>query len=457
MTDLLTIILAAGQGTRMKSNLIKVLHQLNGQPMIQHIVDQVKGLSSKVIVVVGYQAEKVRASLSDQQLVFVEQKEQLGTGHAVMQAQEYIKKHSGPVLILCGDTPLLTAESLKVLVDTKKRQEAAATILTAYFDNPAGYGKIIRNQAEQVIGIVEEKDASPAEQQIKEINSGVYCIDSLTLNQALEQLGNSNAQGEYYLTDAISYLNERRQKIIPVVINDGEEIIGVNDRINLARAEKVLRERINNDHMRNGVTIIDPATTYIDSRVEIGFDTVIYPFTTIEGDTKIGQGNKIGSYCRIKDAIIGNNVEIIDHCILLNCSLADQTMIGPFAYIRPGTTVAQGAKVGDFVELKKAFIGCNSKVPHLSYVGDAVIGEGTNIGAGTIFANYDGKVKHNTIVGSSVFIGSNSTLVAPVKIADGGKTGAGAVVTKDVPQGETVVGVPARVIKEKKEGGSKDH
>lgn len=456
MIDLLTIVLAAGQGTRMKSDLTKVLHRLGGKVMVQHVLDNVFCLSKQIVVVVGHQGEEVKSTLDDERLEFVEQKEQLGTGHAVLQAREFIEDHQGPVLILYGDIPLLTEQTLKRLVTTWERSGAGAAILTAFFDNPHGYGRIIRNNQEQIIRIVEEKDASKEEKQIREINSGVYCFNSKLLAEALDNLDNNNAQGEYYLTDAISYLQAKGEKIIPVVVEDKEEILGINDRINLARAEKVIRRRINEDLMKEGVTIIDPETTYIDSRVEIGHDTVIYPFTFIEGDTRIGSHSIIGPYCRIVNVQIGNNVNLRANCHIIESIIEDETNIGPFVYIRPGCRIAREAKVGDFVELKKATVGRKSKVPHLSYVGDAVIGEGTNIGAGTIFANYDGKHKHKTIVGNSAFIGSNTTLVAPVKVGDRGRTGAGAVVTRDVPEDVTVIGVPARIMK-KKEGGIEDN
>lgn len=449
--NLLTIILAAGQGTRMKSDLTKVLHKVGGQPMVGHVVDLTLGLGSRVVVVVGHQSEKVEKTLNNDELIFVKQKEQLGTAHAVIQAKEYIEEHDGPILILYGDTPLLTRETLKRLVEKQNQSKAGAVVLTAYVENPYGYGRIVRNNNDQIIKIVEEKDADEREKKIKEINSGVYTFDSKLLQEALDNIDCDNAQGEYYLTDAISYINKKGEKVLPVIVNNNEEITGINDRKNLAKAEKIIRKRINDKHMERGVTIIDPDTTYIDKNVEIGPDTIIYPFTFIEGDTRIGAHSVIGPHSRIVNGIIGDGVVLKSNTNIWESEIKEGATVGPFAYIRPGCIIGKDAKVGDFVELKKAYIGQKSKVPHLSYVGDAQIGTGTNIGAGTIFANYDGKNKNQTIVGDSVFIGSNSTLVAPVKIGNKGKTGAGSVVLRDVKDNETVVGVPARTLKEKGE------
>lgn len=448
MTDLLSVVLAAGQGTRMKSDLTKVLHKVAGEPMLKYILRTTSNLASHTVCVVGYQGEQVKEEIDSSCVDFVEQEEQLGTAHAVRQAREYIKEHDGPVLILYGDTPLLTENTLQKMVKQHQKNKAGLTVLTAYIDEPTGYGRIIRSQDEkQITEIVEEEDADETEKSIKEINSGVYCFDSNLLVKALENINCDNAQEEYYLTDAVSYINKQGNKVIPVVVEDSKEIIGINNRVALSRAEKILRQRINNYHMENGVTIIDPETTYIDSEVEIERDTVIYPFTYLEGKTKIKKDCVIGPHCRLVNIEIGNCTQIKANCVLRNSLIEDNCTIGPFAYIRPGSKVNNGAKVGDFVELKKSNIGRGTKVPHLSYVGDAEIGEGSNIGAGTIFANYDGEKEHRTTVGNSVFIGSNTTLVAPVNIGNDGKTGAGSVVTKNVDKNTTVVGVPARIYK----------
>ncbi|MFW6264624.1 MAG: bifunctional UDP-N-acetylglucosamine diphosphorylase/glucosamine-1-phosphate N-acetyltransferase GlmU [Bacillota bacterium] len=446
MNNVLSVILAAGKGTRMKSDTIKVLHNVAGKTMLQHVVDNVEDFSSELAIVIGYQGEKVKKSIvSNKDINFCLQKEQLGTAHAVLQAKEQIEKHDGMVLILFGDTPLLTEKSLKKILETHQEENAGCTLLTALMDDSTGYGRIIRDDYNKVVAIVEEKDASPEEKNIKEINTGVCCFDSKLLLEALENIDNNNAQGEYYLTDAIAYLSQNGKKVQPLIIKDNREIIGINDRINLAKAETIIRKRNNIKQMKNGVTIIDPDNTYIDSEVEIGQDTIIYPYTYIEGNTKIGSHTEIASHCRIVNSEIGNNANIKDHCIILDSSLHEKVNVGPFAYIRPGCEVQKEAKVGDFVELKMTKIGEGTKVPHLSYVGNAEIGSGTNIGAGTIFANYDGQNKHKSIIGNKVFIGSNTTLVAPVEVKDKGKTGAGSVVTRNVEKGDTVVGVPARL------------
>ncbi|MFW5984984.1 MAG: bifunctional UDP-N-acetylglucosamine diphosphorylase/glucosamine-1-phosphate N-acetyltransferase GlmU [Halanaerobiaceae bacterium] len=454
MAELLTLILAAGKGTRMKSELTKVLHEVAGKPMVEHVIDQADEImmNSKTVCIVGHQAEKVKKALAGKEVEFVYQNEQLGTGHAVMQAEQYIENHQGPVLVLCGDTPLLTAETLQKMVDLFQDKEAKAAVLTANLANPAGYGRVLRNNDATVKKIVEEKDATSEQKNVSEVNSGVYCFDSDLLAEALDNLDRNNQQKEYYLTDAVSYINDQGSRVIPVEMEHVEEMIGVNDRKNLARATNIFYQRINEKHLIDGVTIIDPDNTYIDQDVVIGQDSVIYPFTFLTGDTEIGRGTIVGPYCKIDCSQIGDNVQIKANCNINKSVIKKECQIGPFAYIRPGTKLESGVKVGDFVELKKAQIDEGTKVPHLSYVGDAIIGKKTNIGAGTIFANYDGKNKHQTQVGDFAFIGSNTTLVAPVSVGNKGKTGAGAVVTRDVSEETTVIGVPARVY----EKGDKD-
>ncbi len=450
MSELATVILAAGKGTRMKSQMIKVLHKLVGKPMLQHLVNTaVKLNSTKTIMVVGYQSELVQKTIQGENLAYADQIEQNGTGHAVLQAKDLLRDFQGDTLVLVGDAPLLTEETLQNLINVHQQYRADATILTTHLENPYGYGRIIRDEDGTFLKIVEQFDLTGEEVEIDEINTGIYIFNNQKLFRALEQITPDNNKGEYYLTDVFAILLKDGAKVELVETLDADETIGINDRVRLARAEKILRQRINERLMREGVTIIDPTVTYIDEGVDIGQDTIIYPFTFIEGKTSIGKNVVIGSHCRIKDCKIGDDVDITSS-VVLESEIKDRVKIGPYAHIRPGNLICEDAKVGDFVELKKTTVGVGSKVPHLSYVGDATLGEGCNIGAGTITANYDGENKYPTILGNGVFIGSNSTLVAPVKLEDGARSGAGSVVTKDVDKGETVVGVPARKFEKKK-------
>ncbi len=444
MHDLATIILAAGKGTRMKSQLIKVLHKLAGKPMLQHLTDTAERLDSKkTIVVAGHQGDVVKETISGENLNFVYQYEQKGTGHAVLQAKEALKDFEGATLVLVGDAPLLTVDTLNKLIDIHFERQADATILSTCLDNPTGYGRIIRDENGRFVKIVEQADLVREEAEVNEINTGIYVFDNKQLFKTLDLVEPNNNQGEYYLTDVFSILIRNNVLVEVVETYDSEETIGINDRVRLAAAEKILRCRINEYWMLQGVTLIDPETTYIDDEVLIGQDTIIYPFTFIEGKTKIGKNVFIGPNCRIKDAKIGDGVNVTNS-IILDSVVHEEVNIGPFAYIRPGNEIHAGAKIGDFVELKKSVIGKGSKIPHLSYIGDAEVGEKCNIGAGTITANYDGKNKSKTRIANKVFIGSNSTLVAPVELKEGARTGAGTVVTKDVPENTTVVGVPGR-------------
>jgi len=454
MVDLLSIILAAGKGTRMKSDKIKVLHSVAGKAIIKHVLNTLDGLNSKIINVIGHQKEKVQAELEDLDkwdLNYVIQSEQLGTGHAVKQAADYIENHSGPVLILYGDTPLLRKETILEFVKKHKNSNSDLTVMTAIFNDPAGYGRIVKNDQDQLISIVEEKDADQKTKKIKEINSGVNCIDSRLLKDFLNNMDNDNAQGEFYLTDIIEFAVKKNKKINTYTVQDSDEIIGINTRKQQAEAEKILRKRIIEKHLTNGVTIIDPDTTFIDSEVEIGSDVTIYPFNYLEGKTKIAKKTVINQNCKVKDSVIEENVEILSNTIIKESKVGAGTNVGPFAYLRPGSIVEENCKVGDFVELKKTTVKTGAKVPHLCYAGDAEIGERTNIGAGTIFANYDGNNKHQTKIGKDVFIGSDSILIAPLKIGDNAKTAAGSVVTKDINSGDTVMGVPARVYTSEKQ------
>lgn len=451
MGKLATVILAAGKGTRMKSDLPKVLHQVCGKSMIRHIISTAKNLNpTRNVVIIGHKGELVKSELEDLNIDYGDQEQQLGTGHAVMQAEDSLSEFKGSVLVLCGDTPLLTSETLKRLVRKQQEEEVAATVLTTKVDNPAGYGRIVRGETGNVTKIIEDKDATPAEKELKEINTGTYCFDSEFLFAALKEIDTDNAQGEYYLTDVIEIVKQQGEKVNAVVTEDEEETLGVNTRRHLVQAGKTLRNRICNRHLDNGVTIIDPENTFIDQEVEIGKDTVIYPFTILEGQTKIGSHSIIGPQSRIIDSQIGSQVEV-QNSVIMETTVEDGVTVGPFAYLRPGTEIGKNAKIGDFVEIKKSKIGSQSKVPHLSYIGDTTIGQGVNIGAGTITANYDGEEKHQTRIEDGVFIGSNSTLVAPVNIGKSAVTGAGSVVLDDVADDTLVLGVPATKKKNKKE------
>lgn len=450
MADFLSVILAAGKGTRMKSDKIKVLHKAAGKAIIKHVIYTLDDLSTKVVNVVGHQKDEVKSELEDLQnldIDYVVQQKQLGTGHAVKQAAEYIDNHSGPVLILYGDTPLLRKETVSKFVEEHQKNKSDLSVMTAIFSDPKGYGRILKNDAEKLTAIVEEKDADEDIKKIKEVNSGVYCVDSSLLSLFLKNMDNNNAQDEYYLTDLIEFAVENGKDINTFTVSDSEEILGINTRRQLADAEKVLRKRIMNKHFDNGVTIIDPGNTYIDAEVKIDRDTIIYPFCFLEGKTTIGKNTVINPHCRLQNAEIASNVNILSNSIIRDSSIGENTNVGPFAYLRPGSKVADNCKIGDFVELKKTEVKSGAKVPHLCYAGDAEIGERTNIGAGTIFANYDGEKKHKTKVGKDVFIGSDSILIAPLKIGDNAKTAAGSVVTKDIEKNQTVMGVPARIYK----------
>ena len=442
MTDLAIVTLAAGKGTRMKSKLPKVLHKVAGKSMAQHAVDTAAELSPiHNILVIGYKADLVRKGVTGD-LDFIEQEKQLGTGHAVMQTKDKLADFSGTILVLYGDTPLLTVETLNNLVTKHESEGAAASILTAEVEDPSGYGRIVREEG-QVKEIVEDKDTSPQQSKINEINTGICCFDSELLWQSIKEIDTDNAQGEYYLTDVVGILANAGELVTGVKAKSARETIGVNTRSHLAQAENILRRRTCEQQMAKGVTIIDPENTYIDSTVEIGRDTIVYPGVFLEGDTEIGSEVVIGPQSRIIDSIIKDRVEI-ENSTIKGSIVEEDCVIGPYAYLRPGAKIGKKAKVGDFVEIKKSTVGNGSKVPHLSYIGDTEIGEGCNIGAGTITANYDGENKYKTIISDNCFIGSNSTLVAPINIAVGGITGAGAVVTKNVKENETVIGVPAK-------------
>ncbi len=430
--DIAIVLLAAGQGTRMKSEQPKVLHQVCGRPMVEYIIDAAAELKPKkfVAVVSPASAEQVGAALPRSSQAVV-QKEALGTGDAVRCALPLLNDFDGTIVILCGDTPLVTGATLVNLVKKHKERAAAATVLTAKVDDATGYGRIIRGDG-GVKRIVEHRDATEMELHIREVNTGTYCFDAAKLTAALQEITPANSQKEYYLTDVIGIFFDHREKVIPFQVADSLETMGVNSRAQLADAEMIMQERINLEHMANGVTMIHPALTYVDAGVRIGTDTVIHPNTFINGSTVIGSGCLVGPSTRIVESTVGNGCEIT-FSVVRESKLADGAIVGPFANVRPGTKVGAKVKIGSFVETKKAVIGAGSKVPHLAYIGDAQIGSDVNIGAGTITCNFDSTTKHQTTIGNGAFIGSDTILVAPVKVGKRAYTGAGSTITKDVP------------------------
>jgi bifunctional UDP-N-acetylglucosamine pyrophosphorylase / glucosamine-1-phosphate N-acetyltransferase len=447
MTNRYAVILAAGQGTRMKSKLYKVLHPVCGKPMVQHVVDQISSLHMKqMVAVVGHGAEKVQEQLGDH-IQYVLQEEQLGTAHAVMQAEEVLADEDGVTLVVCGDTPLITSETMEKLIAEHESLGAKATILTAQPEDPTGYGRIIRNSEGTVERNVEHKDATEEERKVTEINTGTYCFDNKALFDALKKVNNDNVQGEYYLPDVIEILKNAGEVVAAYQTIDFNETLGVNDRVALSRAESLMKKRINERHMRNGVTLIDPEQTYISDDAEIGSDTVIYPGTVILGSTKIGEENIIGPQSEIKDSVIGNG-NTIRQSVLHDSEIGDETAIGPFAHIRPKSVLENNVKIGNFVEVKKSVMGTGSKASHLSYIGDAEIGKDVNLGCGSITVNYDGKNKFLTKVEDGAFIGCNSNLVAPVTVGKNAYVAAGSTITNDVPAESLSIARSRQTVKE---------
>ncbi|CAM4375221.1 glucosamine-1-phosphate N-acetyltransferase [Bacillus manliponensis] len=432
MSNRFAVILAAGKGTRMKSKLYKVLHPVCGKPMVQHVVDQVSELGlGKLVTVVGHGAEQVQEKLGNVS-EFAVQAEQLGTAHAVMQAADVLANEEGTTLVICGDTPLITAETMEALLKHHEEVGAKATVLTAYIEEPAGYGRIVRNENGHVEKIVEHKDASEQERSIKEINTGTYCFDNKALFASLSKVSNENVQGEYYLPDVIEILKNEGHIVSAYQTEHFDETLGVNDRVALSQAEVIMKKRINHKHMVNGVTIIDPSNTYISADAKIGHDTVLYPGTVIEGNTVIGSDCEIGPHTVVRDSEIGDNTTIRQSTVH-DSKIGHEVAVGPFAHIRPDSVIHDEVRVGNFVEIKKTVFGKGSKASHLSYIGDAEVGEGVNLGCGSITVNYDGKNKFKTVIGDGAFVGCNSNLVAPVTVGDGAYVAAGSTITEDVP------------------------
>ena len=432
MTNIFAVVLAAGQGTRMKSKLYKVLHPVCGKSMVEHVIDNINTLNAdRIVTVVGHGADMVKEKLGSKS-EYALQAEQLGTGHAVQQAEQLLGNLEGTTLVVCGDTPLIRPETMQALFEHHKASNAKATILTAIAENPTGYGRVIRDENGQVAQNVEQKDANEEQKLVKEINTGTYCFDNKALFESLKLVTNNNAQGEYYLPDVIEILVKQGEIVSAYVTDDFNETLGVNDRFALSQAESFMRARINERHMRNGVTIINPESTHISSEAVIGSDTIIQPGTVIEGATVIGEDCIIGPNSHLVNATVGNRTTI-HSSVILDSKVGNDTAVGPFAHLRPDSSLGDHVKIGNFVEVKKSVIEDYSKVSHLSYIGDAEVGHNVNIGCGTITVNYDGKNKFKTIIENDVFVGCNSNLVAPVTLKEGSYVAAGSTITKEVP------------------------
>jgi len=441
------IILAAGEGKRMKSNTPKVLHKVCGKEMINHVIDNIrKSGVEEVSVVIGKGADKVRKGTESRNIFYSVHEEQLGTGHAVMCAEEFLKGKKGSVSIFVGDGPLITQETVTKLTKYHEEQKCSATILTSIMSDPLKYGRIIRNSQGEVEKIVEFKDCNEEEVKVNEINSGMYCFDIDILLNTLGKLNNNNNQGEYYLTDVIEILKNEGKKVGAIAV-DVEEITAVNSKVELSVANDIMRSRINRNHMDNGVIIMDPRSTYIECDVIIGQDTVVYPGNIIEGTTVVGENCVLYSNNRITNSIIGDDVTV-ENSVVLNSKIGNNTTVGPFAYIRPETTIGENARIGDFVEIKKSSIGDGTKVSHLTYIGDAEVGEKCNFGCGTVVVNYDGKAKYKTTIGNNVFIGCNTNLVSPVEVEDNTYIAAGSTITEKIPEGSLAIARARQINKE---------
>jgi bifunctional UDP-N-acetylglucosamine pyrophosphorylase/glucosamine-1-phosphate N-acetyltransferase len=449
-TPITVVILAAGLGTRMKSRRAKVLHRAGGMPLIEHVAATALAVAppERVFVVAGKQAEQVEAALAGRGVQFVRQAEQRGTGHAVMVCRERLQGASGLLVVLYGDCPLLSPATLRGLIDAQRSSGAAATVITTMLDDPTGYGRILRDESGHVKAIVEQKAASPEELAVREINSGIYCFRGELLWKHIGEIGTGNPAGEYYLTDIVEILRRAGHSVRPFVLDDPVEVLGINTRPELAVVDRILRERKARELMLEGVTIEKPETVTIDSGVRIGMDTVVEPFAQILGSTVVGEECRIGACSIVRDSRIGDGCEVAPFTLIETAELQSGAHVGPFARLRLGAHICAGARIGNFVEVKKTTVGANSKAQHLAYLGDAVIGAGVNVGAGTITCNYDGAAKHPTEIGDGAFIGSNATLVAPVTIGEGGYVAAGSTITEDVPKDALALGRARQVVKE---------
>lgn len=440
MSDLHIVILAAGKGTRMKSERPKVLHKVAGLPMIEHVLAAASASAARsTTVVVGHQADAVQAALAGHSgLAFVVQEPQLGTAHALLTAEPAMKGAAGTLVLLSADVPLLSAQTLARLLDRHRASHAAATVVTTVVDRPQGYGRIVRS-GERIARIVEERDADAAERTICEINSGIYAFELDGLFDAVRAIAANNAQREYYLPDLVAIYRAGGRTVETITVVDPSEVRGINSRADLAEVSRIVRQEKNAELMAAGVTIEDPATTYIGREVSVGVDTVIHPGVSLEGRTTIGAGCEIHSGVRIMDSRIGRRVVVYNHCIITEATIGDDASVGPFAHLRNLADVRERARVGNFVELKKTVLGAGSKSMHLTYLGDATIGEGVNIGAGTITCNYDGVRKNQTTIEDGAFIGSDSQLVAPVTVGKSAYVGSGSTIRQDVPPGALAV------------------
>jgi len=441
------VVLAAGQGTRMKSKLYKVMHPVMGRPMVGHVVDAALDAKvDRVITITGFGADVVKDYLGEKS-EYVYQEEQLGTAHAVEQARDLLEGKEGTTIVISGDTPLLTAETIAELMDFHEKEDAKATVLTAMASDPFGYGRVIRAQDGSVDKIVEEKDASEEEKLVQEINTGTYCFDNEALFEILNKVDNNNAQGEYYLPDVVEILKDKKEIVSAYTLDNMDESLGVNNRVALSEATKIMKDRINTQHMINGVTLIDPENTYIESGVKIGSDTVIEPNTYLKGDTVIGENVLIGMNTMIENSTIADNVEITQS-VIEESTIHSGADVGPHSHLRPESVIGEDVHIGNYVEVKKSTIGKDTKIGHHTYVGDADVGENVNIGCGVVFANFDGKNKSKTIIGNDSFIGSNSNLVAPVNLGDNSFVAAGSTITEEIPSNALGIARARQVVKE---------
>jgi len=444
------VILAAGKATRFKSEHSKMLHQLAGRPLGEYILQAAQGAQpDRVYMVIGHEAEQVRKAFERPGLTFIEQKEQLGTGHALIVSRSEMERCPTPTLVvLVGDAPLLRPETLRSLVKAHTRARVAATVLSTRVENPHGYGRIVRSSGNRVRAIVEQKICTPAQGKIKEINSGILCFSRTKLLEHLGELSADNAQKEYLLTDLVEIFNRHRLKVGAFPVANFREVLGVNDRAELAQMERILRLRKAEALMREGVTIVGPEITYVDQDVEVAPDTVIEPGVSLLGRTRVGRDCLLRSYSTITDSTLAERVTVRPCCVITGCEIASDVVLGPFAHLRDGAVIEQAARIGNFVEVKKSRVGRGTKSLHLTYLGDATLGENVNVGAGTVTCNYDGEKKNPTVIEDGVFIGSGTMLVAPVRVGKGSYVAAGSTITEDVPPESLAVGRARQTNKE---------